>query len=321
MNDRGRAPLARAVLAALAGALVAGSVLPVLLSDGLPDRLATHWALSGQADGAMSPAVLVALALLLTGPCAALLLVAAGSRTARPAGSWPALAGTAALAGSVVAGTVPLTVVLHDRGVRWQDTPGPAWCQLLGLLAAALVLAAVAARAADALPTRSEQPQAARPLEAPEHSRLAWSGAVTARWPLAAATAVVACGAVVALTVGDRWAGLALVAAGLPVAALSHVQVYADRRGLTVAYGPLGWPRTRLPLVDIAAAASIDVRPTEWGGWGYRGSLRVLRRAAVVLRSGPGIRVDLHDGRVFAVTVDDAATGAAVLERERAGAR
>jgi len=36
-----------------------------------------------------------------------------------------------------------------------------------------------------------------------------------------------------------------------------------------------------------------------------------------VLRSGPGIRVDLRDGRVFAVTVDDAATGAAVLERER----
>ena len=57
----------------------------------------------------------------------------------------------------------------------------------------------------------------------------------------------------------------------------------------------------------------IDVRPGEWGGWGYRGSVKVFGRAAVVLRAGTGIRVDLVGGRAFAVTVDDAETGARLL--------
>lgn len=56
-------------------------------------------------------------------------------------------------------------------------------------------------------------------------------------------------------------------------------------------------------------------------GWGYRGSRRTFGRAALVLRTGPAIRLDLTDNRTFAVTVDDAATGAGLLNdlRARAG--
>jgi hypothetical protein len=310
-------PLARGLLAALAGALPATAVLPVLLADDLPDRLATHWTLDGRADAATSPATLAGLVLLLTVPCAAVLLAAASTRRARTPGTWPALAGTAALLGVVLAGLVPLTVSLDRAGTSWQATAAPAWWQLLALVGAALAVAAGTARAASTLPTVAEEVPTTEALDVPSHARVSWSGSATARWPLALSAALVAAGAVLALSIGHRWAGLLLVAAGLGASALSHVQVYADQRGLTVAYGPFGWPRTRLPLADIASVAPIHVRPAEWGGWGYRGSLRVLRRAAVVLRTGPGIRVDLRDGRVFAVTVDDAATGAAVLERER----
>jgi len=66
----------------------------------------------------------------------------------------------------------------------------------------------------------------------------------------------------------------------------------------------------------IESASVIDVRPMEWGGWGYRGMLTLMRQAAVVLRAGPGIRVDLADGRVFVVTVDDPETGVALLNAE-----
>ena len=51
----------------------------------------------------------------------------------------------------------------------------------------------------------------------------------------------------------------------------------------------------------------------QWGGWGYRGSRTAFGRAAVVLRGGDAIRLRLTGGSEFAVTVDDAAAGAALL--------
>ena len=84
-----------------------------------------------------------------------------------------------------------------------------------------------------------------------------------------------------------------------------RIRVTADQTGLAVRYGFFGWPRRSIPIRRIAEARAVDIRPTEWGGWGYRGSLAIMRRAAVVLRAGPGIRLDLRDGKVFAVTIDD----------------
>jgi hypothetical protein len=71
-------------------------------------------------------------------------------------------------------------------------------------------------------------------------------------------------------------------------------------------------------LEQIVGASVIDLKPREWGGWGYRGSRRAFGRAAVVLRAGPAIRLDLTDRRTFAVTVDDAATGAGLVNDLRA---
>jgi hypothetical protein len=47
--------------------------------------------------------------------------------------------------------------------------------------------------------------------------------------------------------------------------------------------------------------------------FGYRGSLLVFGAAAVAVRRGPALRLTLRDGKTFLVTVDDAATGAALL--------
>jgi hypothetical protein len=54
----------------------------------------------------------------------------------------------------------------------------------------------------------------------------------------------------------------------------------------------------------------------QWGGWGYRGSLKLMKQAAVVLRAGPGLRLDMTGGRVFVVTIDDPGTAAALLNTE-----
>jgi hypothetical protein len=111
----------------------------------------------------------------------------------------------------------------------------------------------------------------------------------------------------------DRFAlGLTLLASSVPMLWFSRIVVCADRFGLTVRYGP-GWPSTRIGLDRISSAHSIDMQPMKWGGWGYRGSVRFFRRAAIVLRKGKGIRLDLTNGAVFAVTIDDAETGAQLL--------
>jgi hypothetical protein len=47
--------------------------------------------------------------------------------------------------------------------------------------------------------------------------------------------------------------------------------------------------------------------------FGYRGSLLIFGAAAVILRRGPALKLTLRDGKTFLVTVDDAATGAALL--------
>jgi uncharacterized membrane protein len=102
-----------------------------------------------------------------------------------------------------------------------------------------------------------------------------------------------------------------------PLAMLSKVTVVTGATGLAATMGPLPWPKVRIPLAQIEQVNTLDVNPMQWGGWGYRGSLTLMRQAALVVRKGEGIRCNLRNGKVFVVTVDDATTGAAVLEAHR----
>ncbi|MGW1181245.1 DUF1648 domain-containing protein, partial [Streptomyces drozdowiczii] len=124
-------------------------------------------------------------------------------------------------------------------------------------------------------------------------------------------TALLVLGAGVVLLFTATWpAALPALVLGLLLATFSRPYVTVDRRGITVS-GLLPWPRVRVPLDRIEAASSRDISPlTEYGGWGYR-----IRpgRTGVMIRSGEGIVARLASGRDFAVTVDDSATGAALL--------
>jgi hypothetical protein len=94
----------------------------------------------------------------------------------------------------------------------------------------------------------------------------------------------------------------------LPLASLAAI---VDEQGLLVRFGPFGFPQKRIPLATIASVRADTIEPLEWGGWGYR---IAPGRSAAVLRSGPGIVVELTDGRRFAVTVDDPEGGVALLQ-------
>jgi len=74
----------------------------------------------------------------------------------------------------------------------------------------------------------------------------------------------------------------------------------------------MGWPRIEIPAAEIASVRAVRVDPfAEFGGWGYR--FGVDGRRGVVLRAGDALEVARTNGRVFVVTVDDAATAASVL--------
>ncbi len=146
-----------------------------------------------------------------------------------------------------------------------------------------------------------------------------WARSAGNRWLLP--VAFLACAGGVALQFTAGWvAAVPALLVGVLLVSFARPSVAVDRRGITVS-GMLPWPRVHVPLDRIEAAASRDIRPlAEYGGWGYR-----IRpgRTGVMIRSGEGIVARLADGRDFAVTVDDSATAAALLntliDRRRTG--
>jgi hypothetical protein len=93
------------------------------------------------------------------------------------------------------------------------------------------------------------------------------------------------------------------------------VRVVDGPRGpsLEVAYGPGGLVRQVFGPQRIVSATTHDVSFAQSGGWGYRGNLRLLRRASLVTRRGDALQLDLVGGRRFIVTVDDPVSFATAL--------
>jgi hypothetical protein len=111
------------------------------------------------------------------------------------------------------------------------------------------------------------------------------------------------------------WLALTLGVAGLTITAVSSIGVRIDDLGVHTLWGPVGWPRTTIPLSDIVSAASRDVEPLHWGGWGYRVGRHGV---AAVVRAGSGLVIERRSHPTYAVTVDDADQAADVLEALRA---
>ena len=101
--------------------------------------------------------------------------------------------------------------------------------------------------------------------------------------------------------------GLALVAAVL----FTRLTVEVGDDEVRVVYG-YGWPVQRIAWDRVASVQTINVRPTEWGGWGYRW-VPWRKGTAAVMRAGSGFRFDFANGKVFVVTVDDADAGLEVI--------
>ncbi|MBT2387715.1 DUF1648 domain-containing protein, partial [Streptomyces sp. ISL-11] len=148
---------------------------------------------------------------------------------------------------------------------------------------------------------------------------VAWTRTAGSRALAVTGWASLALGAAVAVAAGWVWS-LAFLINGLMFLAFRALRVTVDRHGLTAGLPWLPRPRVRIPLDRIEGASSRDIRAVaDFGGWGYRAH---PGRSGLVLRSGEALVARLTTGSEFAVTVDDAATAAALLnalvDRDRA---
>lgn len=164
----------------------------------------------------------------------------------------------------------------------------------------------------------TEPVEAEPPIELLDSERVAWTSTQSSVWPALVAAVMTIVGVVVfvvGLPSARGIGGIVLATAGLAILAFSRIQVHADATGVRVRFGMLPWPTKFVAIDDISQAAAIDLRPTEWGGWGYRIArpAKGFSRSAVVLRGGEALHLTQRNGREFAVTVDDAAQAAAVV--------
>jgi len=289
----------------------------IVYQSELPARLASHFTLAGVADDSMTIfgfaatfGVMISLGL------AACVALAVGRRPLQ-GGVAPFIGFLGAFISSLGAGIVAWTSISQRGLVRWEEAHGAGW-PLLGLVGAALTIGATGAYLASSLPTAADSSAAAEATPAmalASGERAVWHRTLHNRWFLGLGLFFVAGSIVTALFTHWGYASASLLV-GLIVLTLSGIRTRVDRHGLYVGYGPLPWPKTHIAIERITSASAIDVRPMEWGGWGYRGSLTLMKRAAVVLRAGPGLRLDLNGGKVFVVTVDDPETPAALLNAE-----
>jgi hypothetical protein len=154
-------------------------------------------------------------------------------------------------------------------------------------------------------------------MEIPVGERFVWLSRTSNPWlhATAAVTGVVAVAAVVAGLGGLMGAEAALMAgpfalASVLVLGFASVQARVTERGLEVAFGPLGWPARRWTPDGIASARVETRTPSQVGGWGYR--LSGLG-TTVMLRSGECLVIRTRNGKDFAVSIDDAERGAALI--------
>ncbi|MER6237327.1 DUF1648 domain-containing protein [Streptomyces clavifer] len=305
----GRGTMAALTALPFAVALTVELVLFAVLRDRLPDPLATHFA-GTVPDGFTGRTGFAVLSAGLTVGTGAL-FVLAGTRRATFA-RWSVVTAYATV-GLVGSALVSVLLANADANDAAADARMPLWHQIAALLvgvALGLVGWLVTRRLTlpDSL-SGQDGPDTGR-LDLAEGEVAGWTRTVSSR-PLALlglAITVLGC----ALVVPVGWpVAVPLALLGLLTVNFSSFTVTVGPRGLGVSPAVLPRPRLRVPLADMSEASSRSINPLgDFGGWGWR-----IRPGAtgIILRSGEALVVKRANGREIAVTVDDSATAATLL--------
>jgi hypothetical protein len=288
----------------LACVVIAGA--SVAYAGRVPRQLASHWS-GGVADGWMSVTTLTLVnGVLVLGLGFGLLKIATNliqGAMVRP---------SAGLAGGLSVFLATLHVVTLDASVGVVDR-APVAFPGAGLLLAVLLAVGVGLVAAAVVgpgtETAAERIEPER-LEVLPGDAVVWTGSATAPPVLLVLPAIIAVLGVVITVVDAPLAGGIVILSAFLATSIIRARVTVGPSGLTVRSGPFGVLRTHVGLADVVAVHAEHIEPMTYGGYGLR---LVPGARAVVIRGGPGLRVE-RDGKAdLVVTVDDAPRGAGVL--------
>lgn len=198
----------------------------------------------------------------------------------------------------------------------WHEA-GSVTTGVVGTLVVAAAVGAAGLLAARRAPDEPRPTADGPTLDIPAGQRVVWLARTSNSWlhALAALTGLLAITAVVSALAGLTDLPFLLAAAPFAFASLlvlgcSSVRARVSERGLDVAFGPFGWPTRHWAAEDIESARVENRTPAQVGGWGYRlGG----PGTTVMLRGGECLVIHPSRGREFAVSVDDAERGAALL--------
>lgn len=278
--------------------------------DDLPDPVATHWGADG-VDGvsslsfALVPNVIGAV--LVFGFWALAFWwgrSASIRRIANATSVWVAI-----LFAGILLGTLNAQRGLADA-YEVGEVGGVIIVALLSASALGVVVGLITP-ADEPAPAQIAPPAGAARIPLSDSERAVWVARATSGPGVIIGSVTLVVLTVVAILVGDSWLLAMPVIVGLTLAAMLAWNVRADASGLTVR-SVLGFPRSHQPIDEITSAAVVTVHALrEFGGWGWR--VGKDGRTGVVLRSGEALEVTQTAGRKFVVTVDDAASAAALL--------
>ncbi|QIK62821.1 DUF1648 domain-containing protein [Leucobacter viscericola] len=300
---------------------VLGALTQILWMPRMPDPAPTHWNIGGVADGFGSPWT-NAIGIFLVSLVLTAMSLLQGVQSLQKPGSavWGASnrAFPSIILGAVT--VVQLGVLLSlvpqlDMADARDAAPAP-WAMPIGFgigIAAGLAAYFLQPRVRIERPIEDDS----EPLPLEESERGFWFGEVRPSkglvWLIFGTLAVIAASLVLMYATGTPgWWGMAVLLLVLAVlfAATCWFRVRIDETGLE-ARSIMGWPTVRVPATDIARVAAVEISPfAEFGGLGMRW---VPGKFGIVMRTGEGIAVTRKSGRDFAITVDDAETGAALL--------
>ena len=290
-------------------ALVAVHLVPWLVVWGdLPDPVAIHFDADGMADGSMSVWGLLAMNGIVVAVAAIVL-----ARVVRHPGAAvsPALAASATFAGAVVA-VISLDLALANRGHDDWHTVTLGFGAPAGAIAAACAVTLPVVFLARRLDSSGDGLAVSPVLPMSPDDRAAWFGGCRSVGFAVAGVAEAVIGVVCFAVLELVPLGFTLLVAGFVLGLFASVEVSVSAAGVRVRSGPLHWPGVSFDLHEIERAAAVEIKGIRWG-WGYRGSLRLFRKAAWLLRTGPALELHLSGGRTFSVTADDADEAAAVV--------
>lgn len=301
-----------ALLTLVVPLLVLAAALLVVGSwrDELPAEVATHWANDGVDQVGSAAGMLVTFSVIVV--LFSVAMWALGTFVGQAAMTRRFVAGIAVWLAIFLGGILVVTFDAQRGLTDARDATG-----IGGGVVVTLVIAFAAGIAAASVvprdprrPARGALPSTTTTLPLDVDTRATWVRTTRQghAWLIIAAIAVASVGLGIAT---DWWIGLILGVGLTPLLMLLSATVVIDARGL-MARTAFPWPRITVPLDEIEDVTVVRVDPMgEFGGWGIRTALD--GSIGMVLRKGDGIEVRATGGRRYVVTVDDAATGAALL--------